>query len=261
MRALSSSRELTVSEETVRVLSDRGPVHVVLARRDGRLVVVKRLRGFNPTLAQRLRRESEVVAKLDHPHIVPLLGVDDDALVYAYCPGVSLAEALEAGALPVNRSVKVAVDLLKALAYAHERGVIHHDVKPDNVLIKGEKALLTDFGFAKDLGLTAITNQETMLGTPSYMSPEQFEGTRTDIRSDLYGVGAVLYHMLVGAPPFGRQVLRFLVGDDRVPRDPLPESARHLQDVVDRALQRDPAARFASATQMREALETAGQDG
>ena len=254
---MSSSGGAAVSDGTVRVLSDRGPVHVVLARREGRLVVVKRLRGFHPTLAQRLRRESEVVAKLDHPHIVPLLGVDDDALVYAYCPGVSLAEALEVGALPVNRSVKVACDILKALAYAHEHGVIHHDVKPDNVLIKGERALLTDFGFAKDLGLTAITNQETMLGTPSYMSPEQFEGTRTDTRSDLYGVGAVLYHMLVGTPPFGRQVLRFLLGDDRVPRDPLPDNAAHLAPVVDQALERDPEKRFSSARQMREALEAA----
>ena len=257
MSALSSSGGAAVADGTVRVLSDRGPVHVVLARREGRLVVVKRLRGFHPTLAQRLHRESEVVAKLDHPHIVPLLSVEDDALVYAYCPGVSLAEALEVGALPVKRSVKVACDVLKALAYAHEHGVIHHDVKPDNVLIKGEKALLTDFGFAKDLGLTAITNQDTMLGTPSYMSPEQFEGTRTDTRSDLYGVGAMLYHMLVGTPPFGRQVLRFLLGDDRVPRDPLPEGATHLAPVVDRSLQRDPEKRFSSAQQMREALAAA----
>lgn len=244
----------TAAERTVRVLSDRGPVHVVLARRNGRLVVVKRLRGFSPTLAQRLKRESEVVAKLDHPNIVPLLEVEDDALVYAYCPGVTLAEALAAGPLPVSRSVKVACDLLAALSYAHERGVIHHDVKPDNVLVKGEKAMLTDFGFAKDLGMTAITNQETMMGTPSYMAPEQFEGMRTDTRSDLYGVGAVLYHMLVGSPPYGKQVLRFLVGDDRAPLEPLPKGAEHLAGIVQRALARDPSARFESAAAMKAEL-------
>lgn len=260
-QALSPTADRAEGDGTVRILSDHGPVHVVLARRNGRLVVVKRLRGFHPTLAQRLRRESEVVAKLDHPNIVPLLGVDDDALVYAYCPGVTLAEALEVGSLPVKRSVKVATDLLRALAYAHTHGVIHHDVKPDNVLVKGEKALLTDFGFAKDLGLTAITNQETMLGTPSYMAPEQFEGTRTDVRSDLYGVGAVLFHMLVGEPPYGRQVIRFLVGDDRVPRQELPAEAEHLRDVLDRALQRDPGQRFASADDMRAALDAAVAGG
>ena len=250
----STADDSTVLDGTVRVLSDQGPVQVVLARRKDRLVVVKRLRGFNPTLALRLQRESEVVAKLDHPNIVPLLSVDEAALVYAYCPGVTLAEALEAGPLPVARSVKVACDLLAALAYAHERGVIHHDVKPSNVLIKGERAMLTDFGFAKDLGMTAITSQNTMLGTPSYMAPEQFEGTRTEVRSDLYGVGSVLHHMLVGSPPYGKQVIRFLLGDDRVPRDPLPASATHLAEVVDRALERDPCRRFSSAAEMRASL-------
>lgn len=240
--------------EIVRVLSDHGPVLTVLARRKGRLVVVKRLRGFNPMLAQRLQRESEVVSKLDHENIVSLLAVDDTALVYAYCPGVTLAEALVLGPLPLMRSLKVASDLLAALSYAHGHGVIHHDVKPDNVLIKGERAMLTDFGFAKDLALTSITSHDTMLGTPNYMAPEQFGGTRTDVRSDLYAVGAVLYHMLVGEPPYGKQVLRFLLGDDRVPRDPLPLPAQHLSPCIERALERDPAMRFASAEEMRSAL-------
>lgn len=228
-----------------------------MARRNGRLVVVKQLRGFSPTVAQRLKRESDVVAKLDHPNIVPLLAVEEGALVYAYCPGVTLAEALSAGPLPVSRSVKVARDLLSALSYAHEHGVIHHDVKPDNVLVKGEKAMLTDFGFAKDLGMTAITNQDTLMGTPSYMAPEQFEGTRTDTRSDIYGVGAVLYHMLLGTPPYGGQVIRFLVGDDRVPLEPLPKRAEHLSTIVQRALSRDPCARFESAAEMKVALAEA----
>lgn len=242
---------------TVRVLSEQGPMRVELARRNDRLVVVKRLQGSFPHLAQRLEREAEVVSKLDHPNIVPLLGVEDGALIYAYCPGVTLAEALASGPLPVKRSVKIVRDLLDALAYAHSRSVIHLDVKPDNVIIKGERALLTDFGFAKDLALTAITNQDTMLGTPNYMAPEQFQGTRTDPRSDLYAVGAVLYHMLVGSPPYGRQVLRFLVGDDRAPREPLPERAAFLSDLVSRALSRDPAGRFASAREMAAALEAA----
>lgn len=239
---------------TVRVLSDHGPVRVELARWQDRLVVVKRLRGFNPVFSQRLEREAAVVSKLRHDNIVPLLEVRDGSLVYAYCPGVSLEEALERGPLRPRRSVRIIVDVLAALAYAHQQGVIHLDVKPGNILVKGESALITDFGFAKDLGLTAITAQDMLLGTPSYMAPEQFQGVRTDHRSDVYGAGAVLYHMLTGAPPYGSQVVRFLAGDDRVPLAPLTGAAEPYAAVVQRALARDPDARFADAAEMREAV-------
>ena len=239
---------------TVRVLAEQGPIKVELARWDDRLVVVKRLQGSHPVLGERLRREAEVVAKLQHANIVPLLGAEDGALVYAYCPGVSLAEALARGPLPLQRSLKIARDVLEALAYAHGEGIIHLDVKPGNILIKGERALLTDFGFAKDLALTAITGPQMALGTPNYMAPEQFQGVRTDVRSDLYATAAVLYHMLTGAPPYGRQVLRFLAGDDRVPLEPLPDRARELEDLVRRGLRREPEGRFPDARSMLEAL-------
>lgn len=144
---------------TVRILSEQGPVRVELARWQDRLVVVKRLRGFSPVFSQRLEREAAVVSKLRHDNIVPLLDVrDGGSLVYAYCPGVSLEEALDRGPLRPRRSVKIIVDVLNALAYAHDQGVIHLDIKPGNILVKGESALITDFGFAKDLGLTAITS-------------------------------------------------------------------------------------------------------
>ncbi|UCH24377.1 MAG: serine/threonine protein kinase [Trueperaceae bacterium] len=240
---------------TVRILADQGPVRVELARWRDRFVVVKRLQGFYPMLEERLRREAKVVSKLDHPNIVPLLATEGGALIYAYCPGVTLAEALEDGPLRRNRSVKIIQDVLSALAYAHKEEVIHCDVKPSNILIKGEVSLLTDFGFAKDLALTAITGQNAMLGTPNYMSPEQFQGVRTDPRSDLYAAGAVLYHMLTGEPPYGRQVLRFLVAEDsRLKLDPLPPAVSSLQGVIDRALTRDPEDRFQSAEEMLEAL-------
>lgn len=230
-------------------------MRVELARWRDRFVVVKRLLGVNPILQQRLEREAEVVRRLEHPNIVPLLDVQDDALIYAYAPGVNLSEALERGPLPLHRSLKIAGDVLDALAYAHDHGVIHFDVKPANILVKGERAMLTDFGFAKDLTATAITAPHTMLGTPNFMAPEQFRGDRTDARSDLYAVGAVIYHMAAGEPPYGRQVLRFLAGDDRVPLEPLPPQAESLEPVVRRALQRDPGARFPNARAMRAALE------
>jgi serine/threonine protein kinase len=227
---------------------------VELAKWEDRLVVVKRLAGFSPEATRRLQREADVVRKLDHENIVPLLGTLDGSLVYAYAPGMNLAEALANGPLPVTRALKILRDVLRALAHAHDMGVIHCDVKPSNVLIRGERALLTDFGFAKDLALTAITGDQQMLGTPNYMAPEQFQGVRTDNRSDLYAAGAVLFHMLTGAPPYGNGVLRFLTGDDRVRLEPLPAAAAWLTPVVQRALARDPEKRFASADAMLDAL-------
>src|SRR5690606_6517591 len=151
-----------------------------------RLVVVQSLRGVRPVFSQRLEREAAVLAELRQGYIVPLRGAQGSSLIYESCPGVTLEEALRPGPLRPKRSVKIVSDVLRALQYAHENGVIHLDVKPANILVKGERALLTDFGFAKDLGLTAITSQDMMMGTPSYMAPEQFQGVRTDQRSDLY---------------------------------------------------------------------------
>lgn len=241
---------------TVRVLAEQGPVRVELARWGERLVVVKRLLAAHPIASQRLEREAVVVGRLRHANIVPLLGIEDGtSLIYAYCPGVSLESALERGPLRPRRAMRVAHDVLSALAYAHSQGVIHHDVKPANILVKGERALLTDFGFAKDLGLTAITAPDMLLGTPSYMAPEQFKGVRTDHRSDLYATAAVVYHMLTGAPPYGSQVVRWLAGDDRVPLAPLPASASAYESVLGRALARDPDLRYPTAEALLEALE------
>lgn len=239
---------------TVRVLSDRGPVRVELARWRDELVVVKSLKGFHPVYSQRLEREAAVVSKLRHANIVPLLALEAGSLIYAYCPGVSLEEALEQGPLRPRRAAKILADILSALAYSHANGVIHLDVKPGNILVKGEAALLTDFGFAKDLGLTAITSQDMMMGTPNYMAPEQFQGVRTDHRSDLYGAAAVFYHALTGAPPYGGQVVRYLAGDDRVPLEPLPTAAEAYAEFLKRGLARDPELRFATADEMAAAL-------
>ena len=238
----------------MRVLSSGGPMRVELARWRGKLVVVKELQGSSPALANRLGREAAVVTHLEHEHIVPLLAVQDTSLIYAYCPGVNLSEALQEGPLGVANSLRFVRDVLSALTYAHERDVIHLDIKPSNILINGEKALLTDFGFAKDLALAAITQQGMSLGTPNYMAPEQFSGERRDPRSDLYAVGAVLYHMLTGAPPYERDIFRFLTGDRSVQLGPLPEAVASLQAFVTKALEYTPEARFASAAEMNRAL-------
>lgn len=244
--------------KTVRVLAENGPVRVELARSGGRLVVVKRLCGFNPDLERRLEREAEVVRKLDHPNILPLLAARDGALIYPYVPGIALAEALELGPLSARRALRIAHDLLLALEYAHGQGIIHNDVKPGNVMIRGERTLLLDFGFAKDLGLAAITSTSTAMGTPNYMAPEQFAGERSDPRSDLYAVGAVVYHAITGQPPYGRDVIRVLVGDRSVSLAPLLPPADGAWTWLRRALAPDPYERFASARTMLDALPVLG---
>ena len=241
----------------IRVLSDHGPMRVELARWHDKLVVVKELRGGSPSLANRLGREAAVVTFLEHDNIVPLLAVQDMSLIFAYCPGVSLEEALNQGTLSLERSIKIATDVLQALAYAHKNDVIHCDVKPSNILINGEKALLTDFGFAKDLALAAITQQGVSLGTPNYMPPEQFAGERRDPRSDLYAVGAVLYHMVTGGPPYGKDVFRFLMGDPTVHLGALPNEAAPLAPIIRKALLHNPCERYGSAEEMLGALTRA----
>lgn len=240
---------------TIRVLAYNGPVLVELARWQGRLVVTKRVVGVSDMLKARLSREAEVVGRLSHPNIVPLLGVVDQTLIYAYSPGLSLAELLDEKKLAASRIRLIMGHVLSALEFAHGRGVIHLDVKPGNILVRGPQTMLTDFGFAKDLALAAITSEHTMLGTPGYMAPEQFHGVRSDPRSDLYAAGAVLWHMLAGAPPYGRDALRFLVGDSKVSLGRLPSEHRHLQPVLERALQHDPGERHQSASEFRQELD------
>jgi serine/threonine-protein kinase len=241
---------------TVRVLARHGPVLLELARWHGRLVVVKRLNGFAPQVAGRLAREAEVAARLKHPNIVPLLAVRDDALIYEYCPGVNLAQMLAEGPLSIRRSLQIIGGVLTALAFAHDRNVIHFDVKPANIMVRGRQSQLTDFGFAKDLAMAGIT-QEQVMGTPGYMAPEQFRGQRHDPRSDLYAAGAVLYHMLCGEPPYGSDIIRFLVGHDPPPLEPLPPAAAFLQEPVERALRFRAEDRFATAAEMGNALRLA----
>ena len=239
----------------IRVLSDNGPIRVELARWEDRMVVVKKLRADAPFLFDRLRREGEVLKKLEHDNIVPLLMTQDNMIVYAYCPGVNLAEALEAGPLPTKRASRIVRDVLRGLAYAHANEVIHFDVKPANIIVRGEHALLADFGFAKDLALTAITSDDVMLGTPNYMAPEQFRGERNDPRSDLYSVGAVLYHMLTGGPPYGGNIIRFLIGDRSVELEPLPAYAKALAPIIRRSVAYLPEERYQSAEEMYDAVD------
>ena len=162
--------------------------------------------------ADRFRREIKVVAALQHPHIVPVFsaGGDDTLLWYTmpYVSGESLrARLTRDGALPLSDAIRITRDVLDALGAAHTRGIVHRDIKPENILLEGTHAQVADFGVAKALAEAGVgstlTTVGVALGTPAYMAPEQaMADPSTNHRADLYAVGAVLYEMLVGAPPF-----------------------------------------------------------
>ncbi len=199
-------------------LGGGGMSRVFLAEevRLGRRVVVKVL---PPELAagvsaERFEREIQLAAKLQHPHIVPVLtaGAKGDLLYYVmpHIAGESLrARIAHARALPVGEAVRILRDVCDALAYAHGHGVVHRDIKPDNVLLSGKHALVTDFGVAKAVasssgGSGTLTSLGMALGTPAYMAPEQAAGDpNVDQRADLYAVGALGYELLAGRTPFG----------------------------------------------------------
>src|SRR5256714_8854735 len=181
----------------------------------GRKVVVKVLL---PDLAatvniERFRREIQLAARLQHPHIVPVLAAGvSDGLPYYTMPlieGESLRSRLaRSGELPVQEAAKILRDVLGALSYAHHHGIVHRDIKPDNVLLTGNHAVVADFGVAKALSAstspgTSLTSLGVALGTPAYMSPEQATADpTTDHRADLYSVGAMAYEMLTGHQVF-----------------------------------------------------------
>ncbi|HEY7686606.1 MAG TPA: serine/threonine-protein kinase [Gemmatimonadales bacterium] len=160
----------------------------------------------------RFLREVKIAAQLQHPHILPLLdsGEADGFLFFVmpYVKGQSLRERLaREGELPVSEAVRLLVEVVDALVEAHAHGVVHRDIKPDNVMLSGRHALVTDFGVAKAVseatGRSTVTTAGVALGTPTYMSPEQAAADpHVDHRSDIYAVGVMAYEMICGRPPF-----------------------------------------------------------
>jgi eukaryotic-like serine/threonine-protein kinase len=240
----------------------------------GRQVVVKVLppelaAGIN---AERFHREIQLAASLQHPHIVPLLAAGGAGDVFYYTMPFVEGESLRTRLarekrLSLRDTVRALREVAGALAYAHARGVVHRDIKPDNVLISDHHALVTDFGVAKALsrsgGDAALTSLGMVLGTPAYMAPEQAAGDpNVDSRADIYALGAMGYEMLAGRPPFvdlaPHRMLAAHVIDRVTPvAEHRPDAPPHLADLVMRCLDKDPARRPQTAGEVRDALETA----
>jgi len=223
------------------------------------------------SLAAQFRREARTAARLVHPNIVPIYFVGRDAdipcFVMPLVEGEPLSQRIRRGPLSVPDALGIARDVASALDFAHRSGVVHRDVKPENILLERTtgRSLLTDFGIARAMtGESGGTAPGVVVGTPQYASPEQAAGERNlDPRSDVYSFAVVIYEMLTGAPPFDGPDARAILAQHvvrSVPsvRDRRPEVGASVEAVLLEALAKDPAARFATAGDLVRALERAG---
>ena len=247
-------------------------VFVATDRSLGRKIVIKLL---SPELTAevnrgRFRREIQVAAQLQHPHIVTLLSAgEDEELVYYTMPfivGESLKSALDRnGPLNIRDVVRILYDVVDALSYAHEQGVVHRDIKPANILRSGSHALVTDFGVAKALNASmpssAMTSTGMAIGTPAYMAPEQLAGDPTaDHRIDIYAVGLLAYELLTGKSPFAasspQAVLAAVLTRDPAPLvDVRPDVPRRLSEMVMACLSKVPGGRPPTAEGLLTSLD------
>jgi serine/threonine protein kinase len=215
---------------------------------------------------ERFKREARSVAQLQHPNIVTVIdrGEADGRqyIVFEYIDGENLKEhVVRAGRLPIREALEIALEVARGLAFAHQNGIIHRDVKPQNVLLNGDgQAKVTDFGIARSLDVDGMTQTGTVLGTSNYIAPEQASGQRVDAHSDVYALGAVLYELLAGDVPFPGE--SFVA----VAMKHVHEAPPHLLDVrkdvpprvavaVDRALEKNPEQRFATMADFAAELE------
>lgn len=259
-------RELDNEYECVGELG-RGGMAIVYHARDrelGREVAVKVVRtryAQDHEAVARLAREARTVAHLEHPHIVALHAVkrlsdDSLALVMQLVPGKTLKQTLrDEGAFDPERVERVLRDIARGLAYAHARGIVHRDVKPENIFLDAAsgRALLSDFGVAISREAdTSLTATGTAIGTPTYMSPEQIDGARVDGRSDLYSLGLVAWEMLTGRRPWDGESLYSVIyrqkHEELLPIEQFrPDVSERLRYLIDGLLRKQPASRWASA--------------
>jgi eukaryotic-like serine/threonine-protein kinase len=237
----------------------------------GRPVAIKVLAdryANDDTFVTRFRREAQAAAALNHPNVVSVFDTGDDGqahyIVMEYVPGQTLADVLKReGPLDPDRAARIAEDVATALQAAHERGLVHRDVKPGNVMIDPEgRTKVMDFGIARAAANDTLTQTGAVLGTAAYLSPEQARGDAVDARSDIYSLGCVLYEMLTGRPPFTGDspvAIAYAHVNDQ-PDSPTAHRRGvppELEAVTMRALAKDPDDRYPSAEAFRAAIAAA----
>jgi serine/threonine-protein kinase len=254
-----------------RDLGRGGMASVVLARdlRHDRMVALKVLHPeLAPTVGgDRFKREIRVAARLQHPNILSVLDSGETPggqlwFTMPFVEGENVYERLQrVQQFAPAEALRIATAAASALAYAHEQGVVHRDIKPDNILLSGDQVLVADFGVARAVSEVAekLTATGMIVGTPTYMSPEQASGDKAiDGRSDIFALGCVVYEMLAGEPPFKgpnpqATLMRRFMGPPR-PLRPMVQIPEHVESAIVRALAKDPAERYATAAEFAEAL-------
>jgi serine/threonine protein kinase len=228
---------------------------------------------------RRFELEARAISKLNHPHICQLydIGRQDglDYLVMEYVEGETLLQRLLRGFLPLNEALPIAIEVAEALEAAHKHGIIHRDLKPGNIMLTRSGAKLLDFGLAKRAAAAAVTDstvsmtltaESTIVGTLPYMAPETLEGREADERADLFALGAVLYEMLTGRPPFTgstrASLVAAIISGQPTPVTSLqPEVSPALERVVNDCLAKDPESRWHSAHDLGSELRWLAEGG
>jgi eukaryotic-like serine/threonine-protein kinase len=221
----------------------------------------------DPVFFDRFNRERDIGKSLDHPAVMKVFPDDDRSQIYMvmeWVDGRLLRKILdEKKVLPPERAVKIAIGICDALSYIHTHGVVHRDLKPENIMVdENDNVKLIDFGIAGQAGARRLTfaKLSQVMGTPEYISPEQVKGKRGDGRSDVYALGVMLYEMLTGRAPF-QGPNPFAIMNDRLlnnptpPREINPNISPELQEIIYRAIERDPKNRYANAHEMKLDLE------
>jgi len=239
-------------------------------QRTGQLVAIKVPHPeieSDPAMFDRFRREEEIGIRIDHPGVMKVFANPDRSQVYMvmeWLDGRLLRQIMnEEKKLPVERATKLTLGICAALEHIHANGVVHRDLKPENIMVEPDDAIhLIDFGIAANAGARRLTfgHFSQSMGTPDYISPEQVRGKRGDARSDIYALGVMLYEMLTGVVPFSGPN-PFAVMNDRLLNQPQPPSqlepsiTPQMQEILYRALEREPKNRYASAREMARDLE------
>ncbi len=253
----------------------RGGMGVVYLAREVQLDRLVAIKVLPPDLAARVElrerflREARTAARLSHPNIVPIFRVGDIGgfvfFAMAYVEGETLTQRVRSrGPLPPHEATRLIQEIAWALAYAHARGVVHRDIKPDNILLEKEtrRALVTDFGIAHIEAASALTEVGQVMGTAHFMSPEQAAGEQLDGRSDLYSLGVVAHFALTGKLPFDGATVQAILAKHLTQAAPAVASVnasvpKGLARAVDRCLAKTPAERYASGEELAEAITAA----
>jgi serine/threonine protein kinase len=227
----------------------------------------------DPVFFDRFHREEEIGQALDHPSVMKVFTDGEHSKIYMvmeWVDGRLLRQILsEKRKLPPERAVRITLGILDALSYIHSHGIVHRDLKPENIMVDGNDNIkLIDFGIAGKEGARRLTfaKLSQVMGTPEYISPEQVKGKRGDARSDLYAMGVMFYEMLTGKAPF-QGPNPFAIMNDRLlnnpvpPREIDPSISPQLQEIIYRALERDPKNRYATAREFAHDLEHQDQVG